>query len=137
MPFQEIPHTADYALRVWAADISSLFVEAASGMWSLCGAHTINNPSIERDLELAASTLEGLLVAFLSELVYSAEKERVIFTDIESIHISEVDGNYALKTHLKGLPLVSQNKYIKAVTYHNLNIQKLEENFEVIIVFDV
>jgi SHS2 domain-containing protein len=36
-----------------------------------------------------------------------------------------------------GAPVESQGKEIKAVTYHNLVIQKTQQGFETTIVFDV
>ena len=35
--FLELPHTADWAVRVWAADLPALFAAAANGMNSLAG----------------------------------------------------------------------------------------------------
>jgi len=132
MPFEEIQHTADWALRVRAADLPGLFVEAARGMNALTGVQLAEGPRAQRTFEAAAPDAEGLLVSFLSELVYMAEQERLAFDRFEI----KVEGQ-TLRVELEGAPIVSMNKTIKAVTYHNLQIRQSGRGFEVEIVFDV
>ena len=43
----------------------------------------------------------------------------------------------SLKVELQGAQIASVDKAIKAVTYHNLEIDKTEQGFETTIVFDV
>jgi SHS2 domain-containing protein len=132
MPFEELPHTADWALRVRAADLPALFVEAALGMNALSGAQPAAGPRLSRVFEAKASDVESLLVLFLSELVYVAEQERMVFDAFEI----ELEDN-KLRVSMSGAPLLSLNKSIKAVTYHNLQVRQSEVGFEVEIVFDV
>jgi SHS2 domain-containing protein len=130
--YQEIEHTADWEIRVWAPDISTLFKQAAQGMYSLAGVVLESKPLISRRIEIQNIDLEGLLVDFLSELLYISEVDNVAFNTF-NIHIK---GEY-LFADLKGAPLASLTKEIKAVTYHNLEINKEASHFEVSIVFDV
>jgi len=132
MPFEEIQHTADWALRVWAADVPGLFAEAARGMNTLMGARLAEGPRLKRTFETTALDPESLLVSFLSELVYLAEQGRLAFDGFEV----ELEGQ-RLKVEMKGAPIVTLNKAIKAVTYHNLQIRQTERGYEVEIVFDV
>ncbi len=136
MPYEELPHTADWSLRVWAADLPSLFVEAAGGMNALSGAQSAPGPITHRTFKFAAPDPESLLVAFLSELVYAAEQERLTFTRFHVETFERAEG-WELKVEMDGAPLASVNKTIKAVTYHNLQIRKTERGVEVEIVFDV
>ena len=132
MPYEEIPHTADWSLRVWAGSLPALFAEAARGMNALAGVRLAEGPRTLRTFEAAAPDPESLLVTFLSELVYAAEQEKLGF-DIFRI---TVEGE-TLKVEMEGAPLLSLNKAIKAVTYHNLRIQQTARGYEVEIVFDV
>jgi SHS2 domain-containing protein len=136
MPFEEIPHTADISLHVWAPDLPSLFVEAARGMFSLAGAIAAEKPATHRTLNISAPDKESLLVTFLSELVYIAEKEQIIFQEIH-IDIDVRKNACKLEGSMMGHPLASIVKTIKAVTFHNLRIQKVDNLHEVTIVFDV
>ncbi len=134
--FEELAHTADWAMRVWAPDQASLFAEAARGMYALSGARTAAGPGTGRVFETSAPDPESLLVAFLSELVYAAEQEKLAFTRLHVDTFERSDG-WALKADMTGTALLCVDKAIKAVTYHNLQIRKSTRGVEVEIVFDV
>jgi SHS2 domain-containing protein len=132
MPYEELQHTADWALRVWAAELPALFAEAALGMNALSGVQLAESPRLSRIFETRAADEESLLVAFLSELVYSAEQERLAF-DAFDVRL----GENRLRVAMTGAAILSMNKSIKAVTYHNLKIRPTVRGVEVDIVFDV
>jgi SHS2 domain-containing protein len=130
--FEELPHTADWAIRAWAGSLPALFAEAARGMNTLTGAKPGAGRRLTRTFTTEAPDVEGLLVAFLSELVWAAEQENLLFDTFKvSLKGSKLDVN------MSGAPIVSLNKAIKAVTYHNLEIDRSEDGFQVEIVFDV
>jgi SHS2 domain-containing protein len=132
MPFEELAHTADWALHVWAEDLPTLFSEAARGTNTLSGAQPAAGARLSREFKATAPEVESLLVLFLSELVYSAEQERLVF-DTFKIELNGTE----LKASMSGAPILSINKSIKAVTYHNLQIRQTKAGFDVDIVFDV
>ena len=136
MPFEEVPHTADWCLHAWADGLPALFVEAARGMNALSGAQPTSGATTHRSLKLSALDPESLLVAFLSELVYAAEQEHLIFMRFQ-VGTHEGSDDWDAQIEMDGSPLASINKTIKAVTYHNLKIQQTERGVEVEIVFDV
>ena len=130
--FREVEHTADWELEVWAPDYASLFEQAARGMYVLSDTRLEASPRKSRILELSAPDPESLLVTFLSELLYLAERERIGF-DRFDLRLE----NHRLVANLEGSPLASQSKEIKAVTFHNLAIRKTRRGLEANIVFDV
>jgi len=132
MGFEEISHTADWSAHVWADDLPSLFAEAARAMDTLAGTVTGKGPRVKRTFESEASDAESLLVSFLSELVYYQEQENLVF-DVFDLKIA----GSKLKVEMEGAQLLSADKAIKAVTYHNLKIEKTDHGFETTIVFDV
>ena len=101
-------------------------------MNALSGAQAGPGARLSRTFEAEAPDVESLLVLFLSELVYAAEQEHLVFDAFEI----ELKGN-GLKVSMSGAPLLTLNKSIKAVTYHNLQIRQTAAGFEVEIVFDV
>lgn len=130
--FVERPHTADWALEVWAPDLASLLEESARGMYALMEVRLQEAPRVHTDLALQAGDRESLLVAFLSELLYLSEQERVGFDRFQLT----LEGD-SLKAELEGAPIRKQLKQIKAVTFHNLSIRAGERGLETVIVFDV
>ncbi len=130
--FREIEHTADWELEVWAPDILELLKQAALGMFLLSGAKLSDGPRVMREFEVTAVDPEGLLVSFLSELLYYGEREGLGFDRFEL----SLEGE-KLWAQAEGAPFVSLDKEIKAVTYHNLEVRHEPGGLLVRIVFDV
>jgi SHS2 domain-containing protein len=141
MGYREVPHTADWALHVWAPDLPGLFLEAARGMYALAGAqpeeaagtHEAAGPA--RRLEIQGADAESLLVAFLSELLYAQEQENLLL-EVSDLQILPGDPWRLIGT-AKSRPLHRLVKAIKAVTFHNLAIRQTGQGYETEIVFDV
>jgi len=132
--FEEVEHTADWALRVRGRDLGELLVNAARGMSHLLVSDLDAVPTdVERRFELDDLDAESLLVEWLSELAYWAEVESLVFREFEMLQVASdhleavVWGGYA----------PNLQKHIKAVTYHNLEIIQREDGLEATVVFDV
>lgn len=134
--YEEVPHTADWALRVWAPHLPSLFQQAAAGMYALAGITLADDQAVEREVMLSAPDAETLLVAFLSELLYFGEQEHVAFAEVVP-EIVQTEQGYTLRAWLHGSLIRSLSKAIKAVTFHNLRIRSTPQGLETEIVFDV
>lgn len=130
--YRELEHTADWALEVWAPDLSTLFVQAARGMYSMMETSLEPMPRLFREISLSDVDAESLLVRFLSELLYMGEADHVGFDRFEVM----VDGA-SLRAVVEGARLAEQRKEIKAVTYHNLQVCCSGQGCIVTIVFDV
>jgi SHS2 domain-containing protein len=130
--FQERPHTADWALDVWAPDFTSLLQQAARGMYALMHAHLQTEARETYRFEIAAPDREALLVTFLAELLYFTQRDAVGFDHFDLIYDGE-----RLTAVAAGAPIESIAKEIKAVTYHRLQVRETERGLETTIVFDV
>lgn len=130
--YQEIEHTADWQIEVWAQNLPELFAQAAKGMYSLAQIELESGREVSWEVNLQEIDLESLLVAFLTELVILAEEERLGFNQF-SIELHGVE----LHADLRGGAIANQSKEIKAVTFHNLNIEQENQHYRASIVFDV
>ncbi len=130
--FQEVEHTADWALDVWAPTLAQLFEQAARGMLKLTGTELAGQARETRQLDLLAIDLESLLVNFLAELLFWGENECLAFDDF---HLT-IKGTH-LTGWVEGVPIAALTREIKAVTYHNLKVCHDSGEFRVRIVFDV
>jgi SHS2 domain-containing protein len=131
--FFELPHTADYAISIWAPDFAGLLMQAAKGMYSLMGIECKAAGGMsQRFLQLEAADQESLLVAFLTELLFYLEKDNLVF-NVKEFKYSD----FQLDCHLAEIPIQSIQRTLKAVTFHNLKIKKSEDKVETVIVFDV
>jgi len=131
--FEELEHTADWALRVRGKDLADLLRNAALGMLQLCGAVPQAGPRSRRELRLDSLDRESLLVDFLQELLLGIEMRQVAYSEIE-IHAAS---NSALKATLTEAPLQGLDKPIKAVTYNDLRIEEVPQGLVTTVVFDV
>jgi SHS2 domain-containing protein len=135
-PWEEIDHTADWALRVWGEDLPDLLENAACGMISLLGEQSGPSAGSSQtwDFSLAALDGETLLVDWLTELIFLMEEEGVRF---EHFNVLSVDDGLSVRAQAAGTTGAVFDKHIKAATYHNLQIQQTENGLETVIVFDV
>jgi len=135
MPFEELPHQADVRVRVTADSCDALFAEAARAMFSImyvaCG-----EGGIERRVSVSAPDLSQLMVDFLSELLFIAEVDRVVFssfevtlrgTDLEAVAHGEP---FSPERHRGGME-------IKGISYSGLRFFRDGEEFCSEILFDV
>lgn len=136
--YQEIAHTADWELEVWAADLPGLLEQAARGMLHLAGARWQDSPPQVVRLSLHAADAESLLVSLLSELLFQMEQAGLGFSDFQ-LHIQELPYQAGLEctATLHAQPLLALDKEIKAVTYHRLKIASTPVGLRTRIVFDV
>jgi SHS2 domain-containing protein len=130
--FEELEHTADWAMRVWAPDPATLFAACARGMYALAGIEVEDRDRVQRRIALEAPDRETLLVDFLSELLFLAEEDGLAFDQLEI----ELNGRQ-LSAQLGGGPVAAIRKEIKAVTYHGMSIKQADREYSVEVVFDV
>ena len=131
--FEELEHTADWALRVRGQDLADLLRNAAQGMLQLSGAVPQSGPRSRRELRLDSLDRESLLVDFLQELLLGIEMRQVAYPEIE-IHAAT---DFALRATLTEAPLLGVFKPIKAVTYNDLHIEESPLGLVTTVVFDV
>jgi SHS2 domain-containing protein len=135
--YEEIPHTADIAIRVNGSALKELFSNAAFGMFDIIADLEGLKKELSVAIHVEAATDEELLVSWLDELLYNFYTKGIIFFDFD---IKELEGGkLAARVHGRA---VGKNRNrlkteIKAVTFHDLNIKKTDNGYSVEIVFDV
>jgi len=130
--FEELPHTADKAIKVYGSTLEDIFVNAAFGMFSLMVDPQEIKVEVSREVEVSSFDPESLLVKWLNELLYLQEMEGELYRDFEIIYL---DGK-RLKARVwggKGHPTKAK---VKAATYHNLEIKDVGKGYEAAVVFD-
>ena len=112
--FEEVSHTADLEIRVFAEDLESLFREAAKGMFSLCGIEDLKKgiTFVRQSISLEAMDYEGLLILFLEELLYRLTEDYMYF-EIKTI---DIISEFSLKAQIIGTQIKAYQRDIKAVT---------------------
>ncbi|MDY6846034.1 MAG: archease [Chloroflexota bacterium] len=130
--YEEVEHTADIALRVWGADFFTLLKESAKGMYELMG--VIENPGLPMKVifTIGHGSNEMQLVDFLNEVLYLMESQAGYYDNFTFINTDE-----GINVHASGYKIISYQRNIKAVTFHDLEVIETKGRFETTITFDV
>ena len=131
--YQEVEHTADWALKVWAPNLADLCRQAAAGMLRLTGAVLAPDPASEREIHLDAPDPESLLVVWLEEVLYDLESHSLAPSDM---HL-RTEGDTRLRGTIVQHSLLQPGRTIKAVTYNDLQVLSNSDGYQATIVFDV
>jgi SHS2 domain-containing protein len=145
--FKVLDIAGDIGLRAYGQTIAEAFINASIGMYTL----TTDLDAVEErksiEVTLKGSSLEGLLVSWLNELIFHFDAygfigKRIVFDEFfpcdglpESMQVC------TLKAVLYGEefdPERHEGKLlIKAATYHRLNIELRDGLWEINVIFDI
>lgn len=138
--FEFFEHTADIAVRVYGATLKELFTSAALAMYAVLVAKKKNKPRSELKeivFEKSAEELEDLLKSWLDELLFYFSTEGLILHRIKVLTLSE--GAFSAKVLFDRLDAeyYEIKNEIKAVTYHELKVEKIRGRWRAQVIFDV
>ncbi len=138
--FEILEHTADIGIAAYGKTKREVFINAAKGMFEIiAGRNKTPKENFCDKIRLEADDLEGLLFAWLNELLYISETRLVI---LNKFYIKELS-DFKIKAEVEGMkinpPSVKIEKEIKATTYHCLEIKKDEESglWRAQVIFDI
>lgn len=139
MPFEEIDHTADYMFRCSGTTYDELFTSAARAMFTLMF-DSRKYAGISREISIVAASPESLLADFLSEILFIAEVDGIVFSDA-SISVEKSDSGYVLSAQIKGESFNSDihagGTEIKGISRSEMDIINKEGTYYTDIIFDV
>ena len=142
--FELLPHTADIKLRVFGKDVSDLFRNALVGMFQCMrpdaencrlveGRTVCDVLPIERKVIIENSDMELLLVDYLSEALYLSDVYNEAYLDADIKIVDRV-----MHAALKGVSVTRfEGVEIKAVTYHELDVQQTANGWQADVIFDI
>ena len=140
-PFIEIEHTADTALRIYGNSLEELFINAAKGFYYLASVPVKKTSFAYRDIFIEENSIEDLLISFLNELNYYLMVHSNIFSEFKDLSIKKEKNNWNLYCKGKTITLeadkLSDIQEIKAVTYHQIEIENKDGIFSTQIIFDI
>ena len=138
--FEILEHTADIGIIAYGNTKKEVFINAAKGMFKIIDGENKNlKENFYDKIKLEADDMEGLLFAWLNELLYIGETRLVILNKFQINELSD----FQIKAEVEGIkinpPSVKIEKEIKATTYHRLEIKKDEESglWRAQVIFDV
>jgi SHS2 domain-containing protein len=135
--FETFDHTADVGLRIRAADLDTLFADAARAMFSvMAGDLAAVRPREEVRIALEADELDALLREWLGELLYMFHVRKLVFSDF-SVSVCQ----RGLQGSARGEPMDAARHQldveIKAVTWHGLKVEQTNDGWLAEVIVDI
>lgn len=127
-------HTGEIELRLEAATLGELFAEAARALAEIMGEPMVSETQAAyQEVSLRARDRNALLVDWLNELIFLAERDKSIFGDVRIDKISD----RALEASVRGREASDLKLHVKAATFHGLDIRQGPEGFSANVILDV
>jgi SHS2 domain-containing protein len=134
--YEFLEHPADIKIRSYGKDLNELFVNSALGMMEfLYGTEIPQGQILATDyetIEIHAEDLDSLFVSWLAEILYSSE---VNYRACVEYRILEIDEKHVVAEVGSGKAQAKDD--IKAVTYHDLKIEKTLDGWVATVVYDI
>ncbi|MDP2600014.1 MAG: archease [Deltaproteobacteria bacterium] len=137
MFYQPISHTADIGFKVWGNTLEELFSNAARAMTDCMVQIDDGIPTQTIFVQLKADSLEELLVQWLSEVLYHFETDGLLGLGFTVAQCQMKD----FKATIHGIPWDPEKQplktQIKAVTFHEMKVEKKKDRYEVQVIVAV
>jgi len=137
MGYEILDHTADVRVRIEGRSFEDFLRSAALALMDLISDRAKVKPVEGVGFQVEAETGEELLIKMLGEILYINRVRDLVFHDLEI----EMTGAYGVKGKLLGEKFDPARHEleldIKAATYHNLKIQRVNDRFIAEVVFDI
>ncbi len=130
-------HTADLGLRATAPDLPSLFAEMAKCLLSaMVEDPAAVQPAQEVQIEIAGTDREYLLFDWLKELLLRFETDRMLFSAF-AVQVNDA----ALKAACRGETFDPARHMfaheVKAITYHELKVERTAVGWLAEVIVDI
>lgn len=132
--YEILEHQADLKIRVFGKTKEELFLNSLLAMQD-CMKPEIKESEerTKREIKIESPDLQALLVDFLSEVLYSIQTDKEIYSKVEFQKFSDTD----LEGKLIGQKVERFCGDVKAVTYHDLAVEKIAGEWQATILFDI
>lgn len=122
MGYRTFEHTADVGIEAWGEDLAEAFEDVAGGLFSLMVDLDEVVERVERTHVIHATDREGLLVAWLNELIGLVDTEGLIFRRSTVERISERDLIVRSYGETLDPSRHAPHLVVKAATYHDIRV---------------
>jgi SHS2 domain-containing protein len=148
--FEFLSHTADVKIRVYGENLKVMInnsLLALKSFWK----PKLTKTKIEKEIKVESNNEVNLLIDFLSEVLAETYIEKAIFVkfeiDADSTDFTQTTADknkyhakssfYSLSGKIIGYKFTSLSKDIKAITYHQANLQKIKQQYVFDFIIDI
>jgi len=139
--YEYLEHTADVKFLAYGKTLKEVFENAALAMFNVMIDIGKISEDVEKNIFLKSQDLESLIVDWLSEHLYIFEVDQIIFSKFYVDRIREENGEYSITSRASGEKYYPNSHpfetEIKAVTYYQLKIERIEDGWRAQVVLDI
>ena len=134
--FQFIDHTADAGILVTAPTLEVMFETAAMAFTELITDAGSLRHRVERRFWLQEDDLASLLVTWLQELLYLLDTEGLVFGRFQ-VNLQKLSLKATAWGEVFDPEIHLMKTEIKAVTYHQLEVDQNDQGWQAMVIFDI
>jgi len=132
-----LEHTADVGFEAFGSTLEEVFENAARALLNLIAEPDSIKPGEIIRIEVQGSGLPDLLVNWLSEILYRHDAEHWLFRDFK-VEVLDEHAVSGIACGEKFDPARHQaNLMVKAITYHQLSLQRTAEGWRAQVYVDI
>ena len=132
--FEIVEHTADVGVAARGDTLEEAFRQTALGMLDIMGAY-VSGPGEDVRIEVAARDEPALLVEWLSEILYLHESSDAVVTRISVDDVSEGRARGSVTLAPRATQL--EGTAVKAITYHQLEVERDDDDWRIRVFLDI
>ena len=135
--YKIIDHTADFGIHVFGSNPKELFANAALAMFDVITDLELLTGLEAQQVHIRADDWPDLMVNWLRELLYLWAGKEMLVKHADILSISEYELTALVYVDRYDLNRHVINNEIKAVTYHQIQVQGGPSGWESKVIFDV
>jgi len=136
-PYRQLPHTADLAWQIRGASLPELFANAGKALSATLTDRRFLRRREAREVSLASSDREALLVDWLNYLLYLFDLDGFLGRDFQVLSLT----SQSLEARVQGERFDPERHPertgVKAATFHQLSIAPAGDGWQATVVLDL
>ena len=135
--FTFFDHTADMGITIRAPSLSQLLAPAGEALYAAIGQLIAGGDSQALTLELSGSSYADLLRDYLGELLILFERDHRIVLRVQVLTYCDKRLSATLFTKAIDNKRSVFHREVKAVTYHELQVQEISGGYQATVILDI
>jgi SHS2 domain-containing protein len=139
--FKFLEHTADIGIEAEAKNLEKVFADIALGMFEVMTSTKKIKRKIKKEIKIESEDLQALLYDFLEKFLILHDTENLMFSKFDVKKIQKEKDKWNLECEAWGEefdPKKHEDRtLVKAVTYHEMKIEKTSKGWKAKVIVDI
>ncbi|BDB97626.1 archease [Saccharolobus caldissimus] len=136
--FEFFDHTADVGIKAYGKTLEEAFSNAALGVFEIITDTSKVEQKEQREIYINSYDLENLLYKWIEELLYYYDTELMLFSRFDIM----IDTDNMILEGIAWGERFDEKKHerrtvVKAMTYHQMSIEKIDDMYIITFVVDI